>query len=413
MRNNKFLIILALCLPLWGQGINGGGGTGGTTGPTGPQGNTGPTGPSGSTGPSGPTGSTGTAGTAGATGVTGPTGPAPAGTGTVQVTSGVAGLVSGTSSNCVLVNGTSAPCDAPGQGAVSNVTSVPVTNPSSASALQQLTLTAGLLNIAGNSGGTFNYQAAGIYTVASLQTPALTWTLHACAVSACASGTDRTLFSIVTPSVVTATNNIWIIRAKIANTATGASGTLFAHGTATIELTAASDLGTPSNDSNITSTAAIDLTGVVYLQLYVAASSSNAGNTVINDQSSLEPASAIGPTGATGPAAVTNTTPGTSITLTSAIAQQFVCTTTCSVTVPVPAQGAQYCVFNDNNLSTVITMAAIGSSARYENTARNAYGTAGTGTMVSSGAVGDAVCLVFRDSTHYLTTSYHGSWTVN
>jgi hypothetical protein len=227
-------------------------------------------------------------------------GAVPSGTGAVQVTSGVAGLVSGTSSNCVLVNGSTAPCDAPGQGPSSSVNSVTATNPSSATALQQLTLTTGLLNVAGNSGGTYNYQATGIYTVASLQTPTLTWALHACTVSACASGTDRTLFTIVTPAVVTATNNVWIIRAKIANTATGASGTLFAHGTATIELTAASDLGTPSNDSNTTSTAAIDLTGVVYLQLYVTASSSNSGNTVTNDQASLEPASAIGPTGPAG-----------------------------------------------------------------------------------------------------------------
>lgn len=300
----------------------GGGGTGGGTGATGPTGPSGATGPTGSAGVTGPTGASGSNGSTGPTGPQGATGPAPSGTGTVQVTSGVAGLVSGTSSNCVLVNGTSAPCDAPGQGAVSSVTPVTATNPSSASALQQLTLTAGLLNIAGNSGGTFNYQAAGIYTVASLQTPALTWTLHACAVSACASGTDRTLFSIVTPSVVTATNNIWIIRAKIANTATGASGTLFAHGTVTIELTAASDLGTPSNDSNTASTAAIDLTGVVYLQLYVTASSSNAGNTVINDQSSLEPASAIGPTGATGPGPITGATTGACVTAASATTLQ-------------------------------------------------------------------------------------------
>lgn len=224
------------------------------------------------------------------------------GTGALQVTSGTLGLVSGASSNCVLVNGTSAACDAPGQGAVTNKTPVTATNPSSVTALQQLNITAGLLNIDGNSGGSFNYQAAGTYTVASLQTPTLTWALHACTNSACSGGTDRSLFTIITPAVVTAINNVWVLRAKIANTTTGASGTLFAHGTATVELTAASDLGTSSNDSNTASTAAIDLTGLVYLQLYVTASSSNAGNTVTNDQSSLEPASAIGPTGPTGPA---------------------------------------------------------------------------------------------------------------
>ena len=106
-------------------------------------------------------------------------------------------------------------------------------------------------------------------------------------------------------------------------------------------------------------------------------------------------------------------TAGTSVSLTSGVSQMFVCTTTCTVTVPAPAAGAQYCVYNDDNVSTVITLSAIGSSARYENTARTAYGTAGTGTFLSGGAVGDAVCIVFRDSTHYSTLSHVGTWTAN
>jgi hypothetical protein len=77
------------------------------------------------------------------------------------------------------------------------------------------------------------------------------------------------------------------------------------------------------------------------------------------------------------------------------------------------SQTLQYCVMNDDNVSTVITLSAIGSSARYENTARTAYGTAGTGTFVSGGAVGDMVCIVARDSTHYLTPTYKGTWTAN
>jgi hypothetical protein len=68
---------------------------------------------------------------------------------------------------------------------------------------------------------------------------------------------------------------------------------------------------------------------------------------------------------------------------------------------------------NDDNVSTVITLAAIGTSARYEATARTSYGTAGTGTFVSGGAAGDKVCLLGRDSTHYLTASYTGTWTAN
>lgn len=105
-------------------------------------------------------------------------------------------------------------------------------------------------------------------------------------------------------------------------------------------------------------------------------------------------------------------TAGTSVTL-SGTSRFFVCTGTCTVTVPVPAAGVQFCVYNDDNVSTVITLAAIGSSARYENTARTAYGTAGTGTFISGGAVADAVCIIGRDATHYLTTNFTGTWTAN
>ncbi len=90
-----------------------------------------------------------------------------------------------------------------------------------------------------------------------------------------------------------------------------------------------------------------------------------------------------------------------------------VCTSTCSVTPPVPAAGYEFCIMNDDNVSTVITLAALGSSAMYENTARTAYGTAATGTLVSGGAAGDKLCLLGRDSTHYLTVSFTGTWTAN
>jgi hypothetical protein len=110
--------------------------------------------------------------------------------------------------------------------------------------------------------------------------------------------------------------------------------------------------------------------------------------------------------------ASTPLTAGTSVTL-SAPRQYFVCTGTCTITVPVPAAGNEFCVMNDDNVATVITMSAIGSSARYESTARTAYGTAGTGTFVSGGAAGDKVCLLGRDSTHYLTVSFVGTWTAN
>jgi hypothetical protein len=106
------------------------------------------------------------------------------------------------------------------------------------------------------------------------------------------------------------------------------------------------------------------------------------------------------------------TTTGTSVTLT-APSQIFVCTSTCTITMPVPAAGYQFCVYNGDNVTTVITFAAIGSSARYENAARTAYGTAGTGTLVSGGAAKDYACLLGLDSTHYLFVSGNGTWVAN
>lgn len=101
---------------------------------------------------------------------------------------------------------------------------------------------------------------------------------------------------------------------------------------------------------------------------------------------------------------------GNSLTAPSEI---FVCTTTCTVTPPLPTAGYQFCVTNDDGISTVITLGALGGSARYENTSRGSYGTAGTGTLTSGGALADQVCIVGRDSTHYITTSYVGAWTAS
>ncbi len=121
-------------------------------------------------------------------------------------------------------------------------------------------------------------------------------------------------------------------------------------------------------------------------------------------------------TNATGlPAAQVPATPlatGTSVSL-SAPREYYVCTGTCTVTPPVPAAGYEFCVRNDDNVATVITLAALGSSAMYEKTAWTSYGTAGTGTAVSGGAAGDKLCIVGRDSTHYLVMSFNGSWTMN
>jgi hypothetical protein len=87
----------------------------------------------------------------------------------------------------------------------------------------------------------------------------------------------------------------------------------------------------------------------------------------------------------------------------------FVCTSTCTVTPPVPSAGVQFCIENDDDVNTVITMGG-NPGVYYEKTGRNGYGSA-VGTMTSGGAIGDKVCIVGRDATHYLIGASVGTWT--
>jgi hypothetical protein len=93
--------------------------------------------------------------------------------------------------------------------------------------------------------------------------------------------------------------------------------------------------------------------------------------------------------------------------------EYWYCTGTCTVTPPVPVAGYEFCVADKTGTSGAITMAALGSSAQYPKTDSSAFGTAGTGTMVSTAAAGSKICLVGLDSTHYELGSYAGTWTVN
>ncbi len=108
--------------------------------------------------------------------------------------------------------------------------------------------------------------------------------------------------------------------------------------------------------------------------------------------------------------AVTPLTTGTSVTM-STPRSYFICTNTCSITLPIPAAGYEFCIRNDNGVASVITINNPGSSVQFEKTTFATYGTASSGTMVSGGAAGDKVCLIGRDSTHYLVGSFLGTWT--
>lgn len=317
---------------------------------------------------------------------------------------------------------------------VTSITPVTVTaNTTSDQSLMELALSAGYLNSAKQP---FLFNGAGVYTTPVGQTPTLTFKIKLCTISGCGSGTVVTLVSIVsTATLASSTNNNWNFSIMGYTATAGASGNLEIHGPLSVDLGALTTTADSIfNDVNTAVSGNIDLTAALFVDFTVATSTGSASNSITQRQGGIMPfaataapvTSVFNQTGAVGNLSgdcttsnslvVTcrpgSTVPGTSVTLAGS-SQIFTCTSTCTVTVPVPALNVQYCVMNDDNVSTVITLTAIGSSARYENTARTAYGTAGTGTFVSGGAVGDAVCINGRDSTHYLTVSSKGIWTVN
>lgn len=241
-----------------------------------------------------------------------------------------------------------------------------------------------------------------------------------------ASGASATTLTITGPAGATITSDgtNWLVQAGGSGTPSFTAITSGTNTTATMTVGSGASLAAAGSGS-ITATAApaSGLTGQV--------SGANGGTGANNGTSTITVGGNVTFSGAytfTGTlAGNTNVTFPTSGTLATTVVPLstgtsgslpsgsgfYVCTSTCTVTPPVPAAGYQYCVYNADNVSTVITLAALGSSARYENTARTAYGTAGTGTLVSGGAVGDAVCIVGLDSTHYLTVYAKNTWTVN
>lgn len=263
----------------------GGGGSGGATGPTGPAGATGSTGPTGATGTVGATGITGVAGATGAMGATGTVGSTGA-TGSAGTTgaTGATGAV-GTSS------------------AVSNVTPVTVSaNTTSDQALMELSIPSGTFNTAASP---FLVHSSGIFTIATLQTPNLTYKAKLCTVSGCGSGTVIALATITTTATVAATNNIWVFNLKVATATTGASGTLITHGFLAIDIGATSAIAdSVFNDTNTAASSAINLTGALFVDFTIATSAGNAGNSFTQQIGTMEPASAqgtAGVAGATGP----------------------------------------------------------------------------------------------------------------
>jgi hypothetical protein len=89
--------------------------------------------------------------------------------------------------------------------------------------------------------------------------------------------------------------------------------------------------------------------------------------------------------------------------------EYFFCTTAtaCSVTLPVPAAGYEFCVRSDNNVSAAITLAGR-TSIYYELPARTGWGTVSAALVSSGAAVDNQVCVIGYDATHYAIMSSKG-----
>jgi hypothetical protein len=180
-----------------------------------------------------------------------------------------------------------------GSSAVGNVTPVTVSAAvTTDQTLQQVSLPAGLLNTLAQP---YLIHGSGIFTIGTLQVPALTWKAKLCTVSGCGSGTVITLASFVTAATVAASNNTWNINLKAATTATGSSGTLIVHGPLAIDIGAVSTVAdTVYNDANTAPSSAINLTAALFLDFTVATSAGSATNSFTQQIETVEPASQAG-----------------------------------------------------------------------------------------------------------------------
>ena len=165
------------------------------------------------------------------------------------------------------------------QGIKDSVTPVTATNPSVAADLITFALPAGFQNVVGK---TLRIWASGRYVTAGGQSPTLTFTLLEGGI------TPLTWVSTATTASMT---KVWNIEAFVTTLTAGATGTLLAHGLLNVELggTAAGAVAVSSfNDTVIAASSAIDLTAANTLKLQILASSSNAGNSVVQDQLVVE-----------------------------------------------------------------------------------------------------------------------------
>jgi hypothetical protein len=162
---------------------------------------------------------------------------------------------------------------------ITNTTPVTVAaNSTSDQQLMELALTSAYLN----STTPIHFFAAGLYSTGTAQTPTLQFKVKLCTVSGCGSGTVVTLYNdTTTATTALVTNQPWNITLNSVTVTTGASGTLEIHGNMAVDLGAlATTSDTIYADETTAVSSAINLTGLLYLDVTVATSTGNTGNSI-------------------------------------------------------------------------------------------------------------------------------------
>jgi hypothetical protein len=107
--------------------------------------------------------------------------------------------------------------------------------------------------------------------------------------------------------------------------------------------------------------------------------------------------------------------PGTGATLT-APSEFYHCSggTPCAMVLPIPVAGYQFCVDDDAGVTASISFANPGTGVMYEKSDHSGYGTATSGTAVSTSGAYASICFEGKDATHYnIYGTPVGTWTMN
>jgi hypothetical protein len=168
---------------------------------------------------------------------------------------------------------------------ISDVSVTTATNPSVETPLKQLTIPAGALNVVNLK---TQYIGFGRITTNTGQGPTMRMRLYLCTVSGCGSGTVITLADFTTAGVATGSTKSWRLEAILGTATSGVTGTMEARTTLLTQIGAEATVAPESRlDQNNAASAAIDLTGTLYLRLTVLYNSSNAGNNVVQRMATL------------------------------------------------------------------------------------------------------------------------------